>query len=178
MGRQPLRAKDNIYFPCPHPSTRLGARALTETLAQTGSLSCPLKWICHLCPVPLPPSPSWSHLPPSFLDTFQTFQQITMFASWPSGAQERLFVAHWDAAIPEKPGKKLGQCRHYEWHPVACGRMALWEQGAKLGLGTAQCPGATSCCFQDPMMHRCKLSQGQDLPQVSSWSWGAVTAPS
>lgn len=61
-----------------------------------------------------------------------------MFANWPSGAQERVFIAHWDAAISEEPGKKLGQCCVQEWHPVASGRMRLQEQGVNLGLGSVQ----------------------------------------
>lgn len=98
------------------------------------------------CPPPTPPR-TRSRLLSSFLDTFQTFQQITMFAKWPSGAQERLFIEHWDAAILVRPGKKLGQRCAQKWHPVASGRMRLQEQGAKLGLGSGEhqgLPPATS----------------------------------
>lgn len=42
--------------------------------------------------MPAAPPHGWSHLPSSFLDTFQTFQQITVFANWPSGAQERCYL--------------------------------------------------------------------------------------
>lgn len=61
-----------------------------------------------------------------------------MFANWPSGAQESLFIEHWDAAILERPGKRLGQRCAQEWHPVASERRRLQEPGAKLGLGSGK----------------------------------------
>lgn len=82
------------------------------------------------------------HLTPSLVSfVVFIFRHIPNFsanynvANWPSGAQERLFIEHWDAAILERPGKKLGQCWAQELCPVASGRKRLQEQGAKLGLG-------------------------------------------
>jgi hypothetical protein len=42
--------------------------------------------------MPVTPPRGQAHLPPSFLDTFQSFQQITVFANWLSGAQERCYL--------------------------------------------------------------------------------------
>lgn len=61
-----------------------------------------------------------------------------MFANGPSGAQESIFIARWDTAIPEEPGKKLGQSCVQEWHPVTCRRMELQEQEVSVGLGSVE----------------------------------------
>lgn len=61
-----------------------------------------------------------------------------MFANWPSGAQKSIFIARWDTAIPEEPGKKLGQCCVQEWHPVTWGRMGLQGQDVSVGLGSVE----------------------------------------
>jgi hypothetical protein len=124
------------------------------------------------CPTPPPPPRAWSHLLSSFLDTFQTFQQITMFANWPSGAQERLFIEHWDAAILERPGKKLGECCAQKWYHVAWGRMRLQEQGAKLDLRSGEHQEPPLAASRPPGCVSTSSVKVQTHKGISSWLWG------
>lgn len=97
-------------------------------MASAGELSSPsLKWMALVAP-----APGWSHLPSSFLDTFKLFSKITVFANWPSGAQERCYLSRALGRHPRAACKKLGQ----EWLGVGIlhpgDRLELLSRLAKL----------------------------------------------